>query len=179
MADSLRASFDLSAWDEMLAKLQGPARESLARRMCVSGGVIMRDEAKQYALRPTTHVYNPTSRGSHEAGILSDSIYLAFRDKVSTELVFTYSVTWNDKKAFWGKFREFGYRIIYPFYVDAAGMYHTYHGESSKTPEKLAHPFFVKPTPFLRPAFDASQVRVKSAMLQRGIAELPILLRTP
>lgn len=171
MADSLRASFDSAQWDTIFAKLAGPGRESLARRMGVSGGVILRDEAKERAPMSDGN-YNETSGGSQQSGQLKDSIYLAFNTTLSTSTTFVYSVSWNADLAWWGKLIEFGHYIRYPYYRDAEGVYHT-----NKKRGLLANPFWVPAQPFLQPAFDSSQGRAKVAMLERGRVEVQILFQ--
>lgn len=172
-----KANVDFGEWTTLFDRLQGAARESLARRMLVSGGKVLEAEAKMLARRPTTHVYNPASRGSQEAGQLADAIYLAFRDGESTQTTFKYSVSWNNQKAWWGKLREFGYYVRYPYYIDKHGMYHTYHAEGGKgkgTP--LPKPHWVAPTPFLGPALNVLP-QVKIAMIERGREEVQKLLK--
>jgi hypothetical protein len=172
MADSLKATFDTSQWDAVLAKLAGPAAESLARRMCVSGGVILRDEAKINA--PQGVAEEQAIRqygGSIRPGALKDAIYLAFRDGESSKTLFKYSVTWNAKKAPHGHLVEFGhwqpYRIV--FTKDR--------GWQTLINHPLPTPSWVPGMPFLRPTFDANLGRVKTAMIERGRAEIQILLQ--
>lgn len=173
---TVAANWKLDGLQAALDRLKGPARESLARRSAVAGGRVLRDEAKLLARTTTEHVYNPESRGSHEAQTLADAIYLAYRDADSTATMFKYSVTWNAQQAWWGKLREFGYFIRYPYYKDGNGMYHTYHGKSSATPHKLSEPHYVPAEPFLAPAMGALP-RVKAAMIESLRTEFPKLLR--
>jgi hypothetical protein len=168
-----RATFDMSEWANGLDRLRTTGKESLARRMLVSGGQVLRDEAKARASvshARTQFRYNPSSRGSQGEGALSESIYLAFNQKLSTSTVFTYSISWNDKKAFWGKFREFGHMIKYRFFYDEAGIYHTIKSQPLKTP------VWVPGTPFLAPTFDSQLSRVREVMIARGRIELPKIL---
>lgn len=174
MADGRRTTFDFSEFTRNVDKLTGPVRESLARRMCVSGGIILRDEAKANALishAKTSWVPNPRSRGSETPGELAEAIYLSRDDKNTTQTVFTYKVTWNQRQAWWGKLREFGYMMRYAVYKDAQGMYHT----DKKRP--LANPRPYPAHPILAPAFDQNLGRVRSAMVERGREELPKLLQ--
>lgn len=169
MADRFRADFDVSGWIEGLDKLAGPIRTSLGRRMAVEGGVALRDEAKRWA--PVSDgPYNPNSRGSQEAGQLRDAIYLAF-DSSSTEDVFTYTISWNAKKAWWGKLAEFGFFQRYRVIFDKQKGYYV----TDKT-QKLATPKWIPGKPFLRPAFDVTRPKLVSIMVTRGQRELPILL---
>lgn len=173
MADGRFASLDLTEFKKRADMLAGPGVESLARRMIVSGGVILRDEARANALisfAKTSWVPNPRSRGSETPGELAEAIYLARDDKNTTATTFTYKVSWNAKQAWWGKLREFGYFMRYKVYKDAQGVYHTL-----KT-HKLAEPRWMPAHPILAPAFDGNINRVREAMLERGRHELPILL---
>lgn len=90
------ARFDMSEWSAVLDNLAGPGRESLARRMLVSGGVVLRDEAKAQA--PVGVAEEQLVRqygGSLKPGSLQAAIYLAKSDKLTTRTVFTYVVSWN------------------------------------------------------------------------------------
>lgn len=169
MADRFRADFDVSGWIDGLDKLAGPIRTSLGRRMAVEGGVALRDEAKRWV--PTSvGPYNPNSRGSQEAGQLRDAIYLAF-DSSSTEDVFTYTISWNAKKAWWGKLVEFGYHQRYLVLFDKERGYYT---TVKEVP--LDEPIQIEAKPFLRPAFDIMRPKLTKIMVTRGQRELPILL---
>lgn len=163
------ATFDSSEITKFFETLEGPARESLARRMGAAGGRVLRDEAKQRA--PISDPpYNPNSRGSHQPGTLRDSIYLAFNTTNSSQTVFQYDVTWP-KVAYWGKFIEFGW--IQKFYVgrNADGSFYTDKTRELKVP--IRHPA----KPFLRPAYDAAQGRAKAAIIETGKRELPRVLK--
>lgn len=169
-------SFDDSELQAALTRLSGEFAVSLASRMAVAGGRVLRDEAKLRVPSKFIGEYNPTSRGSHAAGKLRDSIYVARNTKLTTETNQVYSVTWNArdgdaKNAFWGKFIEFGHYIKYAWYVDKNGVYHTIKNRP------LKRPIHVPATPFLRPAFDSKLGDAKSAMIEAGRRELPKLLR--
>jgi HK97 gp10 family phage protein len=167
-------TFNTAEWAAALDRLNNEGRESLARRMCVSGGQVLRDEAKVRAAIPhasTQFRYNPVSRGSHNEGTLASTIYLAFNQKLSDRTAFTYSISWNDKQAFWGKFREFGHMIRYAFFYDESGVYHTIKNKP------LANPVWVPAHPFLAPTFEANINDAKRAMIERGKVELPKILR--
>lgn len=167
----LGAKIDLRSAVSGLDQLNGALRESLARRMAVSGGQILRDEAKARVPNTFTGAHNDSSRGSQAPGTLRDAIYLAYNDRRSTQTMFTYSVSWNDKKAWWGKLIEFGHYLRYAYVIDANGVYHTLKDRP------LANPRWIEATPFLAPAYDASLQAVRAAMIERGKTELPILLR--
>lgn len=172
MADKTR--FIATEWTAALDALKGPLRESLARRMLVSGGVVLRDEAEiraRVSFAKSEWNYNPSSRGSQAEGTLADAIYLAKNDKLTTGTTFTYSVSWNQKKAFWGVFREFGYFRKYLVVRDKDGFYH------SLKNRPLAQPIWIPAHPVLGPAFDSKIESARTAMIERGRQELPVLLK--
>ena len=174
MGKTLSAKMDMGDFGKRLDHLKGAGRESLARRMLVSGGVILRDEARQNARishAKTSWIPNPKSRGSDTPGQLATAIYLARNEKLSNQTVFTYSVSWNAKLAWWGKLREFGYTMRYAVYKDANGVWHT----NKKLP--LAEPRRMPAHPILAPAFDQNIMRVREAMIARGKEELPKILQ--
>ncbi|RSF08807.1 HK97 gp10 family phage protein [Achromobacter aegrifaciens] len=156
MANGLQASFDTSGWSAGLDRLLGPARVSLARSMAVAGGEVLRDEAKA---RVNTH-----------NGVLGAAIYLAFRERYSTDQEVQYAVTWNKSKAPHGHLVEFGHWQIYAVIRKPDGTYVT------DKRRKRASPKWVPAYPFLRPAFDAANGRARLAMIQRGRERLPELL---
>lgn len=165
------ATFDDKEWITAFALLRGPAKESLARRMCVSGGIVLRDEAKVRALRAPNWKFNPTSWGSQKKGTLSSAIYLAFNEKLSNTYQFTYSVSWNHRIAPYGKLVEFGYLMRYAFFKDRTGEYHTVKRI------KLATPRRIPARPFLATTYDSHLQVARSAMIERGREELPKLLK--
>ncbi|MGE6916748.1 HK97 gp10 family phage protein [Achromobacter kerstersii] len=156
MANGIQAKFDTSGWAAGLDRLLGPARVSLARSMAVAGGEVLREEAKT---RVNTH-----------NGVLAGAIYLAFRDKHSSEREVQYAVTWNKSKAPHGHLVEFGHWQIYAVVRKPDGSYVT------DKRRKLATPKWVPAYPFLRPAYEASAPRARAAMIQRGRERLPQLL---
>jgi HK97 gp10 family phage protein len=153
MADSTKAKLDTSGWTAALAKLAGPARESLARSMAVAGGEVLRDEAK--VLAPV------------QSGGLRDSIYLAYQDGKSTPAEVHYAVSWNGSKAPHGHLIEFGHWQTHEMYQKDGKWY---------VGAKLANPKWVSAKPFLRPAFESANARAQQAMIERGRARLPELL---
>jgi hypothetical protein len=164
------AQFDDSEWITAFARLRGPLKESLARRMCVSGGAILRDEAKRRAARAPVWKYNPTSWGSQQKGTLVRAIYLAFNEKLSNTYQFTYSISWNRKIAPYGHLVEFGYKQIYAVFMDRTGEFHTNKRIRLKKPRRIPA------TPFLGTAYDSHLMTARMAMLERGRQELPRLL---
>lgn len=164
MADSIQAKLDTSGWDQGLAKLLGPLRESLARSMAVAGGKVLRDDAKARAPVGTAE------GGSITPGLLQSSIYLAYREAQSVNGRFVYSVSWNSKKARHGHLLEFGHWQTHVSYRGADGEWY------SDPSKPLKQPKWIPAEPFLRPAFDASLDRAREAMLARGRERLPELL---
>jgi hypothetical protein len=163
------AKTDLSQWDAVFTGLQGPIKESLARRMLVEGGVLLRDVAKANA--PVSDgPYNPSSRGSHHAGTYQDSLYLAKDTDNTTATNIFYKVTWNAKKAWWGKLIEFGYWRKYEVHRDNAGNFYT-----DKT-KLLAVPVWVPPEAPLGRTARGQKGNAVRVMIERGKKELPILL---
>jgi len=124
--------------------------------MAVAGGEVLRDEAKA---RVNTH-----------NGVLAGAIYLAFRERYSTDQEVQYSVTWNKRKAPHGHLVEFGHWQIYVVVRKPDGSYVT------DKRRKLATPKWVPAYPFLRPAYEAASARAQAAMIQRGRQRLPELL---
>lgn len=163
------ASLQMEGWKTGLDKLGGPLKESLARRMLVEGGVVLRDEAILRA--PLGEApYNPESRGSQQPGTLKATIYLARDTKLTTQQSFTYAISWP-RTSFWGRFAEFGWWQTYAIGRKPDGTFFTDVTRPLKSP--IRHPA----QPFLRPAFDAKIDDAKAAMIARGKEELPNLMR--
>lgn len=156
MSKGLQATFDTSGWAAGLDRLLGPTRVSLARSMAVAGGEVLRDEAEA---RVNTH-----------NGVLAGAIYLAFRERYSTDQEVQYAVTWNKRKAPHGHLVEFGHWQVYVVVRKPDGSYVT------DKRRKLATPKWVPAYPFLRPAYEAASARAQAAMIQRGRQRLPEVL---
>lgn len=164
----IRSDLDTSGWAEGLAKLDGPLRESLARSMAVAGGKVLRDEAKQQA--------------PSKSGKLKASIYLVFKDGMSTEAQVVYAVSWNAKLAPHGHLVEFGHwrynRIINgrPQHSLREGLRRGHGPQDHVPPGALDTPAWTPAKPFLRPAFDIAHKTAQAAMVARGRQRLPELL---
>jgi hypothetical protein len=169
------AKIDFGSMNKGLDALAGPVRVSLARRILVAAGQQVRDEAKVRALqnpRPRG-VFNEkgSSRSSESPGTLSESIYLAFDKKNSTETFFQYNVSWSDTKAWWGRLKEFGWLQTDVIVLNqTTGKFSTIKGRRLKQP--IRHPA----QPFLSPAFDATYPLLFGTMTQTARIELPRLL---
>lgn len=160
-------AFDDRAVQASLSRLGGKLSESLARSMGVAGGQVMRDTAK--ALAPDYDGSTGLAGGANVdippiPGLLKAAIYLAFKQNLSNLDHVTYAISWNHRIAPHGHLLEFGHwrvnRII--------------NGVPTNIP--LPFPKWVPAHPFLRPAFDASLVAAKAAMVARGKERLPELL---
>lgn len=167
-ADGYSMELDASEWDAGLRQLAGPVKESLARRMLVSGGSHMRDHAKLLATK--------------KSGLLASAIYLVFDAEASTKSNFVYGISWNGKKAPHGHLIEFGH-WRYNIFLNGRWQRSLLPGKTKgKGPQDhggagaLKPPEWVKAKPFLRPTLDTQQQATFNIMLDRGRKELPILL---
>lgn len=151
----MKPLLDTKGWEQGLEMLRGPLRVSLARSMGVAGGKVLRDEAK--------------ARAPVETGRLKSSIYLAYKDKRSTDFSVTYSVSWNAKTSPHGHLLEFGHWRVNVLVRGDDGLWRA-------TKERLDTPVWVAARPFLRPAFDSALPAAKAAMMQRGRERLVELL---
>lgn len=165
MADAYRARLDTTQTDKAFAGLAGPVKESLARRMLVSGGVLLRDAAKSNALM------GANKEGVEPRGVLAAAIYLARDTDAETKTMFAYTISWNARKAPHGHLVEFGHWRTHAVYKAANGEWYT------NKSQPLDAPVWVAARPFLRPTFDSYGGTAVRAMLQRGAEELPKLLR--
>ena len=167
-ADGYSMKLDASGWEDGLRALTGPVKESLARRMLVSGGTHMRDHAKMLAAK--------------KSGLLAASIYLVFDAKASTKSNYVYGISWNASKAPHGHLIEFGHwryniflngrwqRSLLPGLTKGKGP-QDHGGDGALKP-----PEWVRARPFLRPTLDTQRQATFNIMLQRGRKELPLLL---
>lgn len=171
MADK---AFDGSEWDALFAQMEGPMKESLARRMGVAGGKLIRDEAKLRA--PVGVAEEKAARqfgGSLKPGSLRDAIYLAYSNKRSFANAYTYTVSWNGSKfkgAPHGHLLEFGHWQPYLVVYSKEKGWRT-------TKKLLPQPKWVRAYPFLGPAWAATKGRAFDVMVEKGRAELPGLLK--
>lgn len=162
---------DVSEWLKAFDGLDD-LKESLARRMGVSAGVIVRDDAKDRAPVGGDGYGADWKTGSTDPGTLKDAIYLAYNEKQSSEQQVVYSVSWNAKKAFWGVFMEFGFLQEFKIGMNPNATFWT-----NKAYPREGGPQRVEAQPFLAPALDANVQNVYRAAVSRGKEELPNLLR--
>jgi HK97 gp10 family phage protein len=154
---SVTAKMDFSGIFAGLDRLATDVAPQLLRSMAVAGGTLLRDEAQARAPVGTEE------GGSKSPGSLRDSIYLAFRDGLSSDTRVVYSVSWNSKTAPHGHLLEFGH-------------WHKPHTSGSHSSEGQSTFKWTPAQPFLRPAWDACGQAVIAAMLARGKERLPELL---
>lgn len=154
-----------------LERMKGPAQESLVRRMLVTGGSIIRDEAILRApTGPRNHAPSSGREGHETWGTIKDSLYLYYDEERSNATNFRYTVSWNRKTSPQGQWVEFGHQFKYVLWKDADGNYH------SDKRRPLANPIKVAPSPFLAPAFDTKLAEAHKAMIDRGRKEFPNLM---
>lgn len=165
MADGYRLTLDHSEWEAGFAALAGPVRESLARRMLVEGGVLLRDASKGNARMAAN------KEGNETRGLLASAIYLVYEKEAETKHSFTYKISWNAKIAPHGHLIEFGHWMTHKVYKAVNGEWYTLKDKPLKAPK------WVAARPFLRPTFDSYGNVAIRAMVLRGQKELPILLR--
>lgn len=132
----------------------------LARSMAAAGGALLRDEAQARA---------PVGEDSIAPGTLRNSIYLAFRDKESTDTLVKYSVSWNAKKAPHGHLIEFGHWQPFEVFLTADGWRTRASGKGRRAQGvRRETPKWIPATPFLRPAYDTCLPRLPQVMAERG-----------
>lgn len=164
-------------------------RESLARRMGAAAGAVVRDEAKERAPEGSPEDgygadwRHPTNT---QPGTLKDAIYLAYAPNRSDKVQFTYTVSWNAKKAYWGAMVEFGVDMVHQVVSDGEGNFWTV-ADPDGLPTKRSNgpmmarkkgPLHIEARPFLGPALDATHGKMLEAALQRGKLALQELLVT-
>lgn len=155
---------DFSEWEVFFDKLEGPVRESLARRMGVEGGVLLRDAAKSNARM------GANEEGLPPRGVLADAIILAYDKRGSSTTMFSYNVAWDSKRARHGHLVEFGHWQTHVAYKAANGEWYT------RKDMPLDVPKWIPARPFLGPTGDSYSNVALRVMIMRGQRELPILL---
>jgi hypothetical protein len=165
MADSTRFKLDASEWDKAFNALGGVIRESLARRMLVEGGVMLRDAAASNARVAAN------KEGNETRGLLASAMRLVRTPEEENEHIFAYKVSWNSKIAPHGHLIEFGHWMTHKVYKASNGEWYTLKDQP------LDAPRWVAARPFLRPTWDSYAHVAIRVMIQRGQKEVPILLR--
>ena len=167
------AKFDLSEVLSGLDQLLGPGKESLARRMGVAAGRVIRDEAERQApLGKTEWKAQAQFGGSKNAGLLRDAMYVAYNQKASTNSSFTYSVSWNRLNAPHGHLVEFGHWQPYAIIFSKKFGWRT-----DKSRPLPGQGKWVPAYPFLSPAYHISKQDAFQAALRAGREEFPKILK--
>ena len=168
----IKGGFDMSGVLQGLDRLGGPGKESLARRMGVSAGRVLRDEAERQAPQGKTEWQAQAQfGGSKNAGLLKDSMYVAFNAKATTDTVFVYSVSWNRVNAPHGHLIEFGHWRPY------AVIYSPKFGWRTDKSRKLpGNGKWVPAHPFLSVAYHVAKDQAFAAAADTGRREFPKLL---
>lgn len=163
----LKASLDTDLLKNAVAKLDGDFKVSLARRMGVTGGRVLRDEAIRRV--PVGRKEN----GSRNPGLLKSAMYVAYNKEMSILAhKQIYVVSWNRTVAPHGHLIEFGHLMPYRVVKSGTNGYYM-------TRKDLPYPTprIVPAYPFLRPAWDSHKYLAVTAMMQRAKEEIPALLR--
>ena len=168
-----RTRIDMSEVMAGFKKLEA-AKEPIARAMGVAMGQEVRDEAKVRApvLKPEDQGYD-----QQQPGTLRDAIYLAFDDRkhILNPSSYTYTVSWNSRRAPHGHLKEFGFEQRYRVARGATtGLWYTplsgtkaAKGRNAGFPRPDG-PLVIAPEPFLGPAFDMMQPRLLSIAIEAG-----------
>ncbi len=164
MASGIRMELD-DTMQRTLDSLDGPFKESLARRMLVEGGVLLRDAAKSNARLAAN------KEGAETRGLLASAIYLVFDTDASGKTSFTYKISWNSKVAPHGHLVEFGHWRTHVVYKASNGEWYTIKDRP------LDSPVWVAARPFLRPTWDSYRGAAVRVMIARGQKEAPKLLQ--
>ena len=171
MVDRISAKVDFDQVQAALSYMAGPLKDSLAARMLVEGGVLLRDRAK--ALAPLSDgPYNPTSRGSQARGTLQSAYYLAKDSDNTTDEHKEYKVSWNARIAWWGKLVEFGYFRKFKVHRNEQGEFYSVGEELPQSEWK-----WVRPVAPLANSISSHGKQAVAAMIERGRKELPELLK--
>lgn len=156
MGDSFSIVFDHSALDAALDELEAGA-QSLVRPAAQAGAQVLYDE-----------VVVRVSAFGRNTGALAGAIYQAFSPENSSELAATYHVSWNARKAWYGRLVEYGY-------IRTRKVYRAKNGNWYTSKELLPTPKQIAAQPFLRPAYDTKVAAALAAAETRyadGMREL-------
>lgn len=149
---SVKMELDLGEIEEIFRKLSDPNRIAhVARGTCLAGAKVLKEEAKL--------------RVSVDEGTLRDNIYVAFSESDSTETEKAYTVSWRKKQAPHGHLIEFGHWLV----VGGKRV-----GGKNVGGIRVV---WVAAKPFLRPAYDASIMQARDAMIARAKQRMDELLK--
>lgn len=164
MADGYRITLDANEWDHAFKGMAGPVRESLARRMLVEGGVLLRDAAAGAARLAAN------KEGKEVRGLWASAMRLVRTPEEENEHMFAYKVSWNSKVAPHGHLVEFGHWMTHKVYKAANGEWYTLKDQPLDAPK------WVAARPALGPTMDSYGATAIRVMILRGQRELPKLL---
>lgn len=103
----ISASFDFSKIAAKLDKLKDAA-EQATRPAAQAGAQVFYDEVRSRVPISDKEHSTKGKKQTFRPGNLRDSIYQAYADEDSDDKRSAYRVSWNKKKAFYGRFVEFG-----------------------------------------------------------------------
>lgn len=167
MADSIKASFEHGGWDGLFDMLETTGKESLARRMGVAGGRVIRDAAAVNA----SEIPPKAEYGAPRRGVLAKAMYVAYDKRNTNRHEYSYNVSWNSRIARHGHLVEFGHWQIYKIFLAKDGHWYT------NKKQKLDVPKWQPGYPFLRPAFDNNLQRALTVMIEAGRDALPEIMK--
>jgi HK97 gp10 family phage protein len=104
----LKVEFDSSGLELQLEALQNKFAKAV-RPAAQAGAQVLYDEVRLNAPRSEKAHFTKGKKMSYQPGNLQAAIYQAYntQDSVTGQLA-SYTISWNKKKAFYGRFVEFG-----------------------------------------------------------------------
>jgi hypothetical protein len=138
VANLLEAKFEFGDLLAGLTRFENVVQQKVLFTGAATMARVIYDEVKLNASPPRLGI---------ETGTLRDAIYWAKSPEETTPTHVVYKVSWNKRKAPHGHLVEFGHKIPYFIYQLPNGEWRT----NKNRP--LAAPRFVRPYPFVRPAF--------------------------
>lgn len=104
---SVSMKFDDTALQAKLTALQEKLQETV-RPAAQAGAQVLYDEVKLRAPTSTKAHSTKGKKQTYQPGNLKSAIYQVYSKSNSNEIKATYQVSYNQKKAFYGRFVEFG-----------------------------------------------------------------------
>ncbi len=138
MADIVSAKFDFGDLLSSLDRFENVVQQKVLFTGAATMARVIYDEVKLNVQPPRIGILT---------GNLDSAIYWAKSPEETTPTHVVYKVSWNKKKAPHGHLVEFGHKIPYFIYQLPNGDWRT---DKSRP---LAAPRYVRPYPFIRPAF--------------------------
>lgn len=169
----IKMSLEFGEVKKALDNLAGPGKESLGRRMSLAATRVIRDEAiLRVPVGKEEAKAHAQFGGSWSPGLLKSAIYNAFNQKASTASEFTYSVSWNHKRAPHGHLVEFGHWRPYAIiFIKGVGW------RTDKDRPLPGNGKWVRSHSFIGAAYDATKARAGQAAIEAGRREAPKILR--